>query len=735
MKNLKTIIALCLLILSLDVPAQDTTFWNREMTLIAKPKSENNIIYFRENFKADPLRIFEDRKAAFGLGNNDELRLKKVSTDKFGSKHYRFDQYYKGIPLYDCEYIVHQRADGTVYAANGKMRRGLNVPVAAVVSEASALPVAMRQINPVRGMWNFPKQEELLRQKLKDQAATYFPKGELVFRSRDGGRHINTDDFVLCWKFDLNVYGGVSKRVFVNALTGDLLNETPISDLCNPGSVETVYDSYGTQSIWMDFNLGAYRLYDNCHGAPTHTLSHNQDTDESLDRYSANTFWSNDEDGFIDVGAATAHWAVSQTRDYYAEFFTRNSWNGGGGDIIVYANTTMDVNGAEGTSTNACWGCYGDIVALGYGTEFSDPSDDYNTLDIVGHEFTHGVDQSEGDLDGGNNESGALAESYSDIFGTLVEMHSITGWDWHISRVGRDMDDPNTSGDPDTYLTDPLWDNSSKYSMCNVNNYWFYLLFQGGSGINHNGVDYNVSGIGNDADDIVYSVLTDYFESNSDFHDARTLTILAAEEIYGSCSNQAIQVGLAWHAVGVGPEAADDILTVCGDIPIGTYDAVEVVRGGGDCTTTISLMLGNVNFEAGSDVHLYPGFEVTAVSGKTFAAYIDVCNYTLLKTTDQQTQPVDSLSSLNSSERIISVYPNPATASVKLTFELESDASVSVTLKDITGRVIKAILSEELLSTGAHQYDPDISGLPSGSYFFDVNIDGLSTIKKLIVQH
>jgi len=110
---------------------------------------------------------------------------------------------------------------------------------------------------------------------------------------------------------------------------------------------------------------------------------------------------------------------------------------------------------------------------------------------------------------------------------------------------------------PDTYLGDNYYigerDDGGVHTNSSIQNYWFYLLSEGGSGVNDNGYAYNIDGIGIDAAaEIAYQNLTNYLTPTSQFKDARDGAIQAAKAIFGDDSKEAEQTELAWCAVGVG---------------------------------------------------------------------------------------------------------------------------------------------------------------------------------------
>ena len=114
--------------------------------------------------------------------------------------------------------------------------------------------------------------------------------------------------------------------------------------------------------------------------------------------------------------------------------------------------------------------------------------------DVVGHELTHGVTEHESNLVY-MNESGAINESLSDVFGELIDQTNGAGNDsasvkWLMGEdlpIGaiRSMKNPKLYGDPDRYLS-PLYytgegDNGGVHFNSGVNNKLCYLLTDGGS--------------------------------------------------------------------------------------------------------------------------------------------------------------------------------------------------------------------------------------------------------------
>lgn len=280
---------------------------------------------------------------------------------------------------------------------------------------------------------------------------------------------------------------------------------------------------------------------------------------------------------------ADIHWGMQKTYDFYKNILKRNSFDNKGHIIYNIAFpeydkimfTTMPNNAAAQHKFEPYFMCYG----AGDNIEFTPVV----ALDIMAHEFTHLViaKNGKGGLDY-LNESGALNESFADIMAMGVETHTYGKADWTIAEdvaIGysnlRSMKNPNASKDgyqaqPDTYkgtywipsTSTPNADNDQGGVHYNsgVQNFWFYLLSEGGTGTNDNNEQYSVNGIGIDnALQIAYRTLIYYLTPSATFENARQGAIQAARDLYGNNSTEEIAVTNAWHAVGVGNKYANTI--------------------------------------------------------------------------------------------------------------------------------------------------------------------------------
>ena len=255
-----------------------------------------------------------------------------------------------------------------------------------------------------------------------------------------------------------------------------------------------------------------------------------------------------------DVAVNEAYDGSGTVYDFYDKAFSRNSIDGKGLrlDSSVHYDRQYD---------NAFWDGQQMVYGDGDGEIFNRFT---ISLDVIGHELTHGVTQYEAGLvyDG---QPGALNESMSDVFGSLVKQWSkkqtAAKADWIIGEgllakgvngVGlRSMKAPGTAYDDKVLGKDPqpahmkdyykgTADNGGVHINSGIPNYAFYLVAQalGGNAWERAGK-------------IWYTALCDWLKPQSTFADARTATVGAAADLYGKSSKEAKAVAAAWKKVGV----------------------------------------------------------------------------------------------------------------------------------------------------------------------------------------
>lgn len=499
-------------------------------------------------------------KQVFYLGNESSWIMIGDEKDLLGRLHYRYQQLWNGVPIRDAIFILHTQ-NGKIFSVNGTLYPDLQIQNQVVLTQNAAMSFATNYVGASEYIWENASEEQLLKQMTKNPAATYKPEGqiEIVYDN-------NTNGFYYSWCFDIYAKKPLSRQdIYVDAADGSIrltLNKIHTAD--SLGSAVTKYS--GTKPLTSDYvGPNSYRLRETGRGDGIQTWDMNEGTNygSAVDFTDTDNFWNNANAQQDEVGG-DAHWGTEVTYDYFMLEHGRNSIDDAGFALISYVH--YDV--AYG---NAFW----DGQRMTYG-DGDGSTTAFTALDITAHEITHGMTSFTANLDY-VDESGALSEGFSDIFGTCAEYYgkpALANWTCgeDIGIIIRSLSNPNSSGNPDTYLG-TNWDPGQEvHQNSTVCSHWFYRLSEGGSGTNDNGDAYSVTAQGKvKASDIAYLTLTGYLTSTSGYADARFYSIIAASDIYGGCSPEVESTTDAWYAVGVGsnyvpnvvPDFSADYTSMC----------------------------------------------------------------------------------------------------------------------------------------------------------------------------
>ena len=269
-----------------------------------------------------------------------------------------------------------------------------------------------------------------------------------------------------------------------------------------------------------------------------------------------------------------AYWGMEKSYDYFFEKFGRigaansielshfiafnppNEFGSFSSENAAFFRFPFDENAFEYNGTKC------GLFYFGAGSSEYGP---FAALDLVAHEFTHMVTHcNHFPYDAGlvyEGESGALNESFSDIFASNVENY-LGRLDWEMGEdityyapYLRSLKDPKSKEHPNTYKGD-YWvntssDNGGVHTNSGVQNYWYYLVCEGGSGTNDFSYSYNINGIGIDkGEQIAYRNLIYYLTPNATYADACKGSIQATIDLYGT-GTELQTVKEAWRAVGL----------------------------------------------------------------------------------------------------------------------------------------------------------------------------------------
>ncbi|HPE82539.1 MAG TPA: M4 family metallopeptidase [Aequorivita sp.] len=515
--------------------------------------SAQNKKYDERNIKEQPSLVVFDASQSYTLQNSNQIFKEvlnpssqtsfttlKQEQDPLGFTHQKMQEYFNGVKV-EFATVTLSSKNGTVQSLNSAyfpIADDFNITPS--ISNSQAFNSATAHVGASKYMWQNAA-EAVLADNYKK------PTGELVILpALENISETNR----LAYKFDIYATAPLYRAdVYIDAKTGQFIMENKkIHDANVPATGTSLYN--GNVSFTADNASGPYRLRQTADGNGIQTFDLNNSTNynNAVDVTSSSTNFTSNPTG------VQAHFGAERTHKYYSQKHGRNSYNNAGAIIKSYVSYSSNY-------VNAFWDgsrmTYGDGDGVNYGPLVS--------LDICGHEITHGVTEYSANLVY-SYQSGALNESFSDIFGESIEKFASGTNDWlmgdDIGAGGsggalRSMSNPNAYGDPDTYQGTYWYSGSGDSGGVHINsgvqNFWFYILTVGKSGTNDLGNSYNVTGIGMDkAAAIAYRNLTVYLNSNSQYSDARNGAIQAARDLYGADSPEEIATTNAWYAVGVG---------------------------------------------------------------------------------------------------------------------------------------------------------------------------------------
>ncbi|MET9453116.1 M4 family metallopeptidase [Streptomyces cinerochromogenes] len=475
---------------------------------------------------------------AIGLGAKEKLVVKDVVKDADGTLHTRYERTYAGLPVLGGDLIVHT-------AKSGKTQG---------VTKATKSAIKVSSLKP-----------QITAAKAEKQAVSAARTLGSAKTAADGARKViwaGSGKPVLAYE---TVVGGFQDdgtpnqlHVITDAATGKKLYE--YQGIEN-ATGKTLYS--GTVTLNSVQSGSTYQLTDSARGNhKTYNLARKTSGTGTLVANSTNVFGTGtaSTSSSDQTAAADAAYGAAETWDFYKSTFGRSGIKNNG----VGAYSRVHYGNAY---VNAFWddSCF--CMTYGDGSGNADP---LTSLDVAGHEMSHGVTSNTAGLNY-SGESGGLNEATSDIFGTGVEFFANNASDPGDYLIGEKID-INGDGTPLRYMDKPSKDGGSAdywsssvgtkdvHYSSGVANHFFYLLSEGSGSKTINGVSYNsptyngstVTGIGRaKALQIWYKALTTYMTSTTNYKAARTATLNAASALYGSTSTEYKAVAAAWSAVNV----------------------------------------------------------------------------------------------------------------------------------------------------------------------------------------
>jgi bacillolysin len=457
-----------------------------------------------------------------------EFSLVKEETDDLGFKHVNMVQKYKGIPIYGGEFNIHTNTQGVLENLSGKI-----FPTPTLITEPA-----------------FDGQEAIKRTLEDLSKSTIVQKNGAISKFLD--LDLDAAELIILNEnkksilaYHITVRPNILERwvYFMNAQTGEIIDKynhtctldgvvnTTAKDLNGVTQAFSVIQN-GQNFYLIDASKSMFKatqstLPDKPVGAIWTIDAQDSRIDDENQKFSHVTTnnkatWNNK--------AVSAHTNASKCFDYYQSTFKRNSLNNAGVNIVSVINISdEDGKGLD----NAYWN--GKFMGYGNGRDGFKPL--AGSLDVAGHEMTHGVVESTAKLEY-RNQSGALNESFADIFGAMIDRNDWTLGEEVVKSTAypsgalRSLENPNQGGKNDpgyqpktmaqyVNLQDtPDEDNGGVHINSGIPNYAFYRFATG------------VSMTKEKAEQVYYRALTTYMTRTSKFLDVRLAVIQSARDIF-----------------------------------------------------------------------------------------------------------------------------------------------------------------------------------------------------------
>ncbi|MBO1199012.1 peptidase M4 family protein [Staphylococcus simiae] len=475
--------------------------------------NKNDTIDMKVTQKSDAVKALKELPKSQNVKNNyQDYAVIDVKQDSKGFKHFTLQPEVDGVYAPDKEVKVHADKSGDVVLVNGDTDAKKVKPTNKVtLDKTTAINKAFDAVHIDKNKAHNMKDNVVK----KDKVEIDGNKNKYVYNIEI----VTVSPKISHW------------QVKVDAQTGGIVDKTNlISEAATTGKGRGVLGD--TKDININSIENGFSLEDLTHQGKLSAYNFNEQTSQvSLITNPDQNFMKDNQRAGVD-----ANYYAKDVYNYYKNTFGRESYDDQGSPIVSL--THVNYFDGQDNRNNAAW--IGDkmIYGDGDGKEFTGLA---GANDVVAHEITHGVTQETAGLVY-KDQSGALNESFSDVFGYFVDDEDFL--------MGEDVYTPDKKGDALRSMSDP-----EQYGQpANMRDYVHTESDNGGVHTNSgipNKAAYNViKSIGKDkSQHIYYRALTEYLTENATFADAKEAIYQSALDLYGE--QTAEDVWESWNQVGV----------------------------------------------------------------------------------------------------------------------------------------------------------------------------------------
>jgi Zn-dependent metalloprotease len=534
------------------------------------------------------------QRTAHGLDANHGFVVANQHPGVQGTQVVRVAHTYKGVRVFGSESVVVVDGAGHIVSESASDRRmnlgkgssnKLGAPtsdfsIKPAISSKAAIDAALASIGSGATHVNPPSAELVIYPVVKtERLPSAASKDEAELNALDLQEVV--DSYELAWLVHTRMHQA-NKPLYhdtvVSARDGHIIDqwnmlqtvvgvgksqyngEVPINTTLTNGQYQMVDSARGTGGAF-----GAMAITNADHGSSAGKLYANATNTWGDGKQYIKGGSTTDANG--QTAAVNAMWGLMNTYDMLKNVLGWQSLDGHNTATYIAAHVNTAYDNAYYSDTCRC-------MFIGDGNMFYS----LGSIDVIGHEMGHGVTAATSDLTY-SGESGGLNESSSDINGEAVEAYAraggkgdtlpASGNDWVLGK------EISKSGTPLRWMYKPSKDGSSPdawsaslkrldvHYSSGPNNRMFYFLAQGSN--EDKASDYfskylvkapaAMTGIGLDkAYRIWFKANTTKFTSSTNYADARTKMIEAAQELYGKPSKEATAVQRAFAAINVGAD-------------------------------------------------------------------------------------------------------------------------------------------------------------------------------------
>lgn len=502
----------------------------------AEPARSSVHVHSGESIEA--VNFFQQYESLLGLSQDHSMKQTSTQVEKNGIQHYKFKQYYKGLEVYGADYILHEK-NKNLLNGNGLIFPIVDLSIEPRINKDVIKEISAQSLNLNLDQIDFHSQELVVL-----NSHYPFSDGEMILA------------YIL--EVHIDVPTTDHRKIIIHANTGEVIRNFTIQTNCfqDKGKVQTRYhgehdidaEKEGSVFISKDLTRG---------GGITVTNKAGKLYQDSDNQWVKGT--NNYNNGMHDL-----FWGLQKTYDYYKQRLNRD---GADNKKLPIKAFLLDTE----VYVNAFWSPT--LWTLNFGIGDNGNFSALTSIDVVGHEFTHGVTQFSAGLEY-LYEAGAMNEAFSDIIGKAIEYeYDRDSFNWYVggrfsksrAQAFRNMENPNAYQCP-KYYKGIQWktgsgDNGGVHYNSGVLNYWYYLLCTGKDTVNEAKVRFKVAKLGFDSATLfAYTLLNNYLGKTSGYYDAREASLLLAKNWWGECSPGYHNIAEAWKAVGVGSNATDNDL-------------------------------------------------------------------------------------------------------------------------------------------------------------------------------